>query len=282
MVRGFHFAKARHGTVTARTVAAALIWLACLGTTAVAVADSIIAKHSDNGGFMSMDVTLGFSGPGSALVIHSPAGFAPVLPPPSPPIIDLAPGIFTEFPPLGDPKDIAEIIPKMSFAYGAPVGTGDDSLTFDLEGDISALDARTIVGDPLNAEVHFKGTFEFFLDDLFAPAGTFVGELQFDPLGALDPFEALNVTILEFVGPTPTVLVNVNGAVGAPVNVGPAQLFIDRFYRIEYSYSAFVPFGVDPHFKTLDGVHFTPIPLPGSMLFLAPAVLLLTGLRRRP
>ncbi|MGR8918222.1 MAG: hypothetical protein ACU85V_01285 [Gammaproteobacteria bacterium] len=266
-----------------------------LGLGEATSADSILYEHSANGGVQTMSLSLGYVGPGSSLV-------TPVLPfgpdnaaiPSNGPTIELKlpGGMITELPPLGDPKDQATIAPSISFTFGSPVGAGsDDELVFSVDGDISAVNATSSAGDPLDAEIHYTGRFEFFLDTLVLPADSLVGQIEFDPLGPLDAwpggaFEAVSLKVTEIDAAVPgssTTVAFATAVVGAAVPMAPVPLYTNRGYFIDYSYDAVVPFGIDPHFATLDGLRFTaatPIPLPASALLLAPALLVLRRARR--
>lgn len=256
-----------------------------LGSTCNAA--SILQEHSGNGGVMSMELSLGFATTTSSAVVSHGPFFAPaILDAPGGPISVQAPGTFTELPASGSAKDIATITPKTTFSYGAPYGTGDDNITFELDARLSAENARDALGDPADASIQYAATFDFFLDPIRVAAGTHVGSLQFDPIAAFTtPYESVKFVIQEFSsGVGWSTLATVSGSIVGPTLVPNIDLYTNRGYSIAYNFSADVPFGIDPHFTTSLGGSFAPaltaVPIPGALLLFGFGAPLLLGFQR--
>ena len=192
---------------------------------------------------------------------------------------------FLSMPPAGTsgPKDIAEGTLSIDFEYGSPVAgstVADDVLTFSIDSTLSAVDAHNSAEQRSDAFVNATGTFTVFIDPGFggATTGELVGHLDLPALRAL----ATHETSLQMTVSANTTVI---GGVSAGGAGSTLDLFAGNGYTIKYGYSARVPFGIDPHFTTLDSVVWRSvaleIPAPGAAGVLVPGLAVAASRRRR-
>ena len=161
--------------------------------------------------------------------------------------------------------------------------TTDDELTVDLEATASALSAQNSIGENSDATAHLRATFQFSIDPVRVAAGTFMGTMDFPDQPAVTDYDFKTIQVVEYIGATPTTV-----GTGTPGSAAfSVDLYSGRAYEIIYDLVYSVPFGIDPHFRSLDSIHFrasaaaTVIPLPASIWMGMSALAFLLGTQRR-
>ncbi|MBC20084.1 MAG: hypothetical protein CMJ74_07465 [Planctomycetaceae bacterium] len=215
-------------------------------------ADSVLDKWSPN--FATLDTTMWLKyedihGYGTADVSNAPG-----------PHIIANSRISSHYESIANPIDLFPaggssvskdfISGRMNFKldFGSPVlgsTLPDDTFSVDIQGTMSAYDARNGWGHESNAVVQAKAVSEFFIDANHGGgvAGARVGYLLFPKL-EFGPWDTVKDIYIIETDP-------VSGAIASSSFIGPHPEFAvpilgDRSYNVSVQYAALVPFGTDP------------------------------------
>ena len=242
-------------------------------------AGSIVASAAPNGALLDADGIVAFEG-------ATVTDFINFIADPETANSDVAPFVSTAtpntilLPTVGDFKDEATGVMVVLFEFGTPVAGAvqpEDTITFTVFAEASAVAAKNSVGEEASAQVFLLGTVQFFLDPGFSglPFDTLAGTITIPNTFVPDPFEFGKVRVLK-----DSVPVAVQNIGAGDVTV---QLFIGHAYSLELQDGLDVPFGFDPVINRTFTATITFIPEPASLMLGAMHLigLLTYGCRRR-